>query len=80
MPRLRPGVDQNKSKTDTSFGVYINEGEMYKIQEWVIKHKNIETGVDLWPSDGGHYFVFGSNDHTAVVQFVLTPGKKCRNI
>ena len=60
MSPLRSGVDQSKSKTDTSLGVYINEGEMYKIQEWVLKHKNIETGRDLWPSDGDHYLVFGS--------------------
>ena len=72
MSRLWSGVDQSKSKTDTSFEVYINEGEMYQIQEWVLKHKNIETGGDLY----GLWL----NDHTTVVQFVLTAGKKCRSI
>ena len=53
-----------------SFEVYINEGEMYQIQKWVSKHQNIETGGDL--------FGLWLDDHTAVVQFVLGPGKKCR--
>ena len=53
-----------------SFEVYINEGEMYHIQEWVSKHQNIVTGGDL--------FGLWLDDHTAVVQFVLGPGKKCR--
>ena len=53
-----------------SFEVYINEGEMYQIQEWVLKYKNIETGGDL--------FGLWLDDHTAVVQFVLGPGKNCR--
>ena len=53
-----------------SFEVYINEGEMYHIQEWVSKHQNIGTGGDL--------FGLWLDDHTAVVQFVLGPGKKCR--
>ena len=70
MSRQPPDVDQSKSKTDTSFKVYINEGEMYQIQEWVLKHKNIGTGGDL--------FGLWLDDHTAVVQFVLGPGKKCR--
>ena len=57
-------------KKDKSFKVHINEGEMYQIQEWVSKHQNIETGGDL--------FGLWLDDHTAVVQFVLGPGKKCR--
>ena len=59
-----------RSNKDKSFGLYINEGEMYQIEEWVLKHKNIETGGDL--------FGLWLDDHTAVVQFVLGPGKKCR--
>ena len=69
MSRQRPGVEKSKSKTDTSFEVYINEGEMYQIQEWVLRHKNIGTGGDL--------FGLWLDDHTAVVQFVLGPGKNC---
>ena len=57
-------------KKDKSFNVYINQGEMYQIQEWVSKHQKIETGGDL--------FGLWLDDHTAVVQFVLGPGKKCR--
>ena len=57
-------------KKDKSFKVHINQGEMYQIQEWVSKHRNIETGGDL--------FGLWLDDHTAVVQFVLGPGKKCR--
>ena len=57
-------------KKDKSFNVYINKGEMYQIQEWVSKHQNIGTGGDL--------FGLWLDDHTAVVQFVLGPGKKCR--
>ena len=59
-----------RSNKNKSFEVYINEGEMYQIQEWVLKHKDIETGGDL--------FGLWLDDHTAVVQFVLGPGKKCR--
>ena len=57
-------------KEDKSFNVHINQGEMYQIQEWVSKHQKIETGGDL--------FGLWLDDHTAVVQFVLGPGKKCR--
>ena len=57
-------------KKDKSFEVYINLGEMYQIQEWVSKHQNTETGGDL--------FGLWLDNHTAVVQFVLGPGKKSR--
>ena len=57
-------------KEDKSFKVHINQGEMYQIQEWVSKDQNTETGGDL--------FGLWLDDHTAVVQFVLGPGKKCR--
>ena len=70
MPHRLPGVQESKNENKTNFNVYINKGEMYQIQEWVSKHRNIETGGDL--------FGLWLDDHTAVVQFVLGPGKKCR--
>ena len=70
MPHRFPGVQERKHENKTNFNVYINKGEMYQIQEWVSKHRNIETGGDL--------FGLWLDDHTAVVQFVLGPGKKCR--
>ena len=70
MPHRLPGVQESKHENKTNFNVYINQGEMYQIQEWVSKHRNIETGGDL--------FGLWLDDHTAVVQFVLGPGKKCR--
>ena len=70
MPRKWSGVEESKNENNTSFEVYINEGEMYQINQWVFKHKNIETGGDL--------FGLWLDDHTAVVQFVLGPGKNCR--
>ena len=53
-----------------SFTVYINEGERYQINEWVMKYENIETGGDL--------FGLWLNETTAVIQFVVGPGKKSR--
>ena len=53
-----------------TFKVCINEGERYQIQEWVLKHKDIETGGDL--------FGLWLDNQTAVVQFVLGPGKESR--
>lgn len=52
------------------FTVCMNEGEKYQIEEWVKQYPRIETGGDL----------FGAwiDDRTAVVQFVLGPGKDCR--
>ena len=52
------------------FTVYMNEGERDQINKWVERHENIETGGDL----------FGAwiDNRTAVVQFVLGPGKGCR--
>ena len=60
--------DRNSSHDERNFTVYMNEGERYQIEEWVKKYPNIETGGDL----------FGAwiDDRTAVVQFVLGPGKK----
>jgi hypothetical protein len=55
---------------ERKFTVYINEGERDQIYKWVERYQNIETGGDL----------FGAwiDDRTAVVQFVLGPGLKCR--
>ena len=44
MPRKWSGVEKSKNENNTSLEVYINEGEMYQINKWVLKHKNIETG------------------------------------
>ncbi|CAB4022172.1 Hypothetical predicted protein [Paramuricea clavata] len=52
-----------------SFKVYINQGEWAQICAWVLKHKKIETGGDL--------FGLWLDEQTAVVQFVLGPGEKC---
>ena len=49
------------------FKVYINRGEQRQIQDWVVRHENIETGGDL--------FGLWLDDQTAVVQFVIGPGK-----
>ena len=58
------------SRHQQRFTVYINEGEKHQIEEWVKIWPNTETGGDL----------FGAwiDDHTAVVQFVLGPGRNCR--
>ncbi len=60
----------HSSRDKRQFTVYINEGERYQIEKWVEQFPNIETGGDL----------FGAwiDDRTAVVQFVLGPGKYCR--
>ena len=53
-----------------TFKVCINKGEWWQIQEWVLKYERIETGGDL--------FGLWLDGQTAVVQFVLGPGKKSR--
>ena len=64
------------SPSDETYGrngglkLYIYESEFEKIKEWVLRHKNIETGGDL--------FGLWVDAHTAVVQFALGPGEKCR--
>ncbi|CAB4022173.1 Hypothetical predicted protein [Paramuricea clavata] len=52
-----------------SFKVYINQGEWDQICAWVLKHKDIQTGGDL--------FGLWLDEQTAVVQFVLGPGNEC---
>ena len=53
-----------------SFKVYINKGEWSQICDWVLKHDGIETGGDL--------FGLWLDEQTAVVQFVIGPGKACK--
>ncbi|XP_062505862.1 putative mediator of RNA polymerase II transcription subunit 26 [Corticium candelabrum] len=53
-----------------SFNVVIPNGELAQIRRWVLDHPNKETGGDL--------FGLWSKDNTAVVQFVLGPGKRSR--
>ena len=58
------------SHDERKFTVYMNEGERDQIEQWVKQYRDIETGGDL----------FGAwiDDRTAVVQFVLGPGERCR--
>ena len=53
-----------------NFQVFMDQGEMDQIHQWVLKKDNIETGGDL--------FGLWIDEHTAVVQFVLGPGQGCR--
>ncbi|CAB4001906.1 Hypothetical predicted protein, partial [Paramuricea clavata] len=58
------------SQSKGTFTVHMNDGEKHQIEKWVERYPNIETGGDL----------FGAwiDDRTAVVQFVLGPGRHCR--
>ena len=60
----------NKLEDDRSFQVVIYEQDYKELCSWVLRHKNIETGGDL--------FGLWSDDRTAVVQLVLGPGMDCR--
>ena len=62
--------DDETHEQDGGFKVYIYKSELDKIKEWVLHRKNIETGGDL--------FGLWVDAHTAVVQFALGPGEKCR--
>jgi hypothetical protein len=61
--------EDEASGQDRKLKVYIYDSEFEKIKNWVLLHKNIETGGDL--------FGLWVDAHTAVVQFALGPGKKC---
>jgi hypothetical protein len=61
--------EDEASGQDRKLKVYIYDSEFAKIKNWVLLHKNIETGGDL--------FGLWVDAHTAVVQFALGPGKKC---
>ena len=56
--------------SDDGLTIHIYESEYKKIKKWVLDYKNIETGGDL--------FGLWVDAHTAVVQFALGPGEKCR--
>mgnify|MGYP002803589723 FL=1 len=62
----------NRAEIDSrsKFTVYMYESEQAQIEKWVKLRENIETGGDL--------FGLWIDHHTAVVQFVLGPGEKCR--
>ena len=50
------------------FKTAIHNGELAQLQQWVLRHDDIETGGDL--------FGLWSTDNTAVVQLVLGPGRR----
>ena len=52
------------------FRVAIYASEYKQICAWVLKERSLETGGDL--------FGLWNNDHTAVIQLVLGPGKDCQ--
>ena len=62
--------DDETYARDGGFTIHIYESELEKIKKWVLDYKNIETGGDL--------FGLWVDDRTAVVQFALGPGEKCR--
>lgn len=62
-------TDLNKESEKDKFKVFIYEDELRNIHDWVLKKDNIETGGDL--------FGLWIDQHTAVVQLVLGPGKNC---
>lgn len=55
---------------EREFTLAIYANEYKQICAWVLKHKTLETGGDL--------FGLWSGERTAVVQLVLGPGKNCR--
>ena len=71
--RSNQAAQRQESRADqggtSKFTVYIDEGEEAQIKRWVEIKDNIETGGDL--------FGLWVDSHTAVVQFVLGPGKNC---
>ena len=56
--------------TKREFTVAIYANEYKQICAWVLKHQSLETGGDL--------FGLWSDDHSAVIQLVLGPGRNCR--
>jgi hypothetical protein len=66
----RQGSNRAEVDSRPKFTVYIDEGEAARIEKWVEMKDNIETGGDL--------FGLWIDNHTAVVQFVLGPGKNCK--
>ena len=72
--KSRPNGKQRKTTRrgydDRSFEVLIYEQDYKELCSWVLRHKSIETGGDL--------FGLWSDDRTAVIQLALGPGKGCR--
>ena len=56
--------------TKREFTVAIYAHEYKQICAWVLKHQSLETGGDL--------FGLWSDDHSAVIQLVLGPGRNCQ--
>ena len=56
--------------TKREFTVAIYANEYKEICAWVLKNQSLETGGDL--------FGLWSDDHSAVIQLVLGPGKNCQ--
>ncbi|XP_022788209.1 uncharacterized protein LOC111328103 [Stylophora pistillata] len=61
---------RNEEEYDEDFTVAIYGSEYKQICAWVFKNQDLETGGDL--------FGLWHDDHTAVIQFVLGPGKNCQ--
>lgn len=73
IPYKKLATDSSDDETygrDGGLTIHIYKSEYEKIKKWVLLHKNIETGGDL--------FGLWVDAHTAVVQFALGPGEKCR--
>ena len=60
----------SEQRDDEKFKVVIYANEYRQICAWVLQHGYLETGGDL--------FGLWKDDHTAVIQLVLGPGKNCR--
>jgi len=56
--------------TEKEFTVAIYADEYKQICAWVLKNQTLETGGDL--------FGLWSDDHSAVIQLVLGPGRNCQ--
>ena len=72
-PYTKLGTESSDDETyarDGGLTIHIYESEFQKIKKWVLDYKNIETGGDL--------FGLWVDAHTAVVQFALGPGEKCK--
>ena len=57
-------------RDNRTFKVFIYEQDYKELCSWVLRHKKIETGGDL--------FGLWSDDRRAVIQLALGPGKGCR--
>ena len=68
--KLQSQVKNSQEVKDRAFEVVVYEQDYKELCSWVLRHKNIETGGDL--------FGLWSDDRTAVVQLVLGPGMDCR--